>query len=1089
VNKLLRRQLKKAFNLNSERELEAWLSELNGQSGTALDQAKIMEGFVSFINRVDETYQYHERDITLRDRSLQLNSEELIEANEKIREQVTHQKKVIDTLRHSVNQLLTEQGKPTINDSLTNISQLSSMVLDLIKKKQQIDNELLVQRHAMDKHGIVATVDINGTILSANNKCCQLSQFERDELIGRNLSIFRVRNLSIHVQVGILKKLIKGSIWNGELHSVTKRGTPWYVSATIVPILNEEALVDRLVILCTDISEQKRLEERLAARQHFFKSITDSIGEGVYAVDGNGTVQFLNPEARRLLGWELEDLKYQIFHDAVHYQRSDGTLLKSDECLIRSTTNNGNVYRSETDFFTDKRGHLFPISIIAVPLLDRNGKPDGHVGVFSDISERKATERKLQLAYQEAEKASKAKGDFLATMSHEIRTPMNAIIGLTHLALEADTVEQKQINLKKVKNSAATLLELINSILDFSKVDSQEIDVVKQKFNLSSLLGKLSQMFQHKARDKSLHLLFDIKCNSNSECVGDSDRLYQVLVNLLSNAIKFTDNGFVKLTIDANQSDIAFSVSDSGIGISENSLPSLFDAFVQADASISRNYGGTGLGLAISKKLVSMMGGTLSVDSIEGKGSHFHFSIPGMFISAAPYPTISLEQPLLCVSAEKGMTETVRILNGALSRLAIPFSMIDARHNALPTSNQHTILLLGDDQLAWDKIINHMKFGEFENLNIAIIITPLSDIEVEQRLGKYLPAHADIIEAPFTDVQLIDSLTPLQKASGEKRKEGLESKKRREKRLKGKHILVVEDDDISLEVTRQILFNSGLKVTSAKTGEMALMLCTKQRFDAILLDCMLPKMSGYQVSEQLCQQPFFTTPIIALSANISEQTTQKGIDAGMCAQITKPAKAKTILATLDSYIHSGYLSIDEPAQTDNFENDIYQFYLKYGKPDVLASLLTLLTTKSNDLSYINRLLEDAHHIGAHTLERSVFSIQRAAHNGNDYASKIAELSQSLDTTLSLIAHTLSASNKNRKEEVSNELPLTELVNVITSLKAYDADAGALLTNLVSNYSTSHLSHKLNKALQQVNVYDYDGAIETLVVVQENITNE
>lgn len=1089
MNTLLRRQLKKAFNLNSERELEAWLSELNGQSGTALDQAKIIEGFVSFINRVDETYQYHERDITLRDRSLQLTSEELIEANEKIREQVTHQKQVIDTLRHSVNQLLTEQGKPTINDSLTNISQLSSMVLDLIKKKQQIDNELLVQRHAMDKHGIVATVDINGTILSANNKCCQLSQFERDELIGKNLSIFRVRNLSIHVQVGILKKLIKGAIWNGELHSVTKRGTPWYVSATIVPILNEEALVERLVVLCTDISEQKRLEERLAARQHFFKSITDSIGEGVYAVDGNGTVQFLNPEARRLLGWELEDLKYQIFHDAVHYQRSDGTLLKSDECLIRSTTNNGNVYRSETDFFTDKRGHLFPISIIAVPLLDRNGNPDGHVGVFNDISERKTTERKLQSAYLEAEKASKAKGDFLATMSHEIRTPMNAIIGLTHLALEADTVEQKQVNLKKVKNSAATLLDLINGILDFSKVDSSQISVVKETFNLASLLGKLSQMFQYKARDKSLHLLFDVKCNSNSECIGDSDRLYQVLVNLLSNAIKFTDEGFVKLTIEVNHNDITFSVSDSGIGICEQSLPFLFDAFVQADASISRNYGGTGLGLAISKKLVSMMGGTLSVDSIEGKGSRFYFSVPDMFTSAAPYPTLSLEKPVLCISAERNMTETVQTLKGALSRLAVPFNTIDARHNALPASDQPVILLLGDDQLAWDKIISHIKFGELETLNIAIIITPLSDMEVEHRLGKYLHPNIDIIEAPFTDIQLIDSLTLLQNASYEKRKEGLESKKHREKRLKGKHVLLVEDDDISLEMTQQILFNSGMKVTSAKTGELALKLCEKQRFDAILLDCMLPQMSGYQVSEQLCQQPFFTTPIIALSANISDQTKQKGIDAGMCAQLTKPAKAKTILETLDCYIHNGYLTIAEPSQSSDFENNIYQFYIKYGKPEVLAALLTLLTTKPTDQSYLDTLLNDAHHIGAHTLERSLIAIQSTAHNGVDYASNVANLSQSLDTTLRLIAHTLCVSNKNREEGESKALPLNELVNVISSLRAYDADAGSLLADLVSNYSTSHLSHKLNKALQQVNVYDYDGAVETLVVVQENISNE
>lgn len=412
MNTLLRRQLKKAFGFSQDGELDDWLGELEGTKSTSLDQKKIAEGLSSFISRVNDTYHYHDRNITLRDRSLQLNSEELIEANEKIREQVTHQRQVIDTLRHSVNQLLIDQGKQPIDSSLTNISQLSSMVLELIKEKQQTDNEMLVQRHAMDKHGIVATVDINGTILSANNKCCQLSQFQRHELIGQNLSIFRVENLTNSAQIDILKQLIKGAIWSGELHSITKRGTPWFVSATIVPILNEEALVDRLVVLCTDISEQKRLEQRLAARQHFFKSITDSIGEGVYAIDSKGIVQFLNPEARRLLGWELEDLKYQPFHDAVHYQRSDGSLLAAEQCPIRLATQNGEVYRSETDFFTDKKGLLFPISIIAVPLLDANGNPDGHVGVFSDISERKRPKESFNMHTKKQKKQAMQKETF-----------------------------------------------------------------------------------------------------------------------------------------------------------------------------------------------------------------------------------------------------------------------------------------------------------------------------------------------------------------------------------------------------------------------------------------------------------------------------------------------------------------------------------------------------------------------------------------------------------------------------------------------------------------------------------------------------
>jgi len=335
----------------------------------------------------------------------------------------------------------------------------------------------------------------------------------------------------------------------------------------------------------------------------------------VYAVNGEGTTQFLNPAASRLLGWSLDELQGRRFHDTVHYQKGDGTLLPREQCPVNLTIRSGQSYTSYEDFFTDKRGRLFPISIVAVPLLDKEGKPDGHVGVFNDISGQKAIEQKLQKAYDEAQSANKAKSDFLATMSHEIRTPMNAIIGLTHLALESTDNEQRQQYLEKVQRSSTALLDLMNSILDFSKVEADKIEIVDEPFTLTKTIDKLAQVFQVKAQQKQLQLLFDIRCHTNLQCRGDSEKIYQVLLNLLSNAIKFTASGHVILTVEKRENQLAFSVSDTGMGISEHVKSKLFKAFVQADASISREYGGTGLGLAICKRLVELMGGDLTLES------------------------------------------------------------------------------------------------------------------------------------------------------------------------------------------------------------------------------------------------------------------------------------------------------------------------------------------------------------------------------------------------------------------------------------------------------------------------------------------
>ncbi|MDO6565671.1 PAS domain S-box protein [Alteromonas sp. 1_MG-2023] len=1055
------------------------------------DISRLKMGLSKLLASVDETYQRFnfESDVQLnRPADIATHAHEgLASSSSSVFSDVNSS---INNLRQTASTLLAAKGQPNVAEPITDMSSLSALVLNLVNEQQHSNNEMLIQRMAMDKHGIVVTLDLDGNILMANDKCCELSEFSREELIGNNADMLNVKNVPLATRIDILKSLFKGEVWHGELHSIARSGNPWFVFCTIVPTFNDEGRVVNVVVICTDISNQKKLEEKLALGRNFYQSITDSIGEGVYAIDANGKTQFLNPEATRLLGWELEDLQNQRFHNAVHYQRENGQLIPRHECPVNIAILEGETYTSDEDFFTDKRGRIFPISIIAVPLKDKHGAPNGHVGVFRDISGRKELERKLRNAYKEAANANKAKGDFLATMSHEIRTPMNAIIGLTHLALETENQAQQQNYMTKVKGSATSLLTLVNGILDFSKLEAQQTKFNRVEFNLAEMMNKLAQVFQHKARQKHLQLLFDMRLDTDITCKGDNDKIYQVLVNLIGNAIKFTERGFVKITVRNKGLALSFSVSDTGIGIGEKSKSKLFNAFVQADASISREYGGTGLGLAISKRLVELMNGTLEFTSELGKESHFSFTLPAMLShnTAESVPTYALNKPLLCINTSDAMTEVESILSHIFSRLSLTCSYIDANTDTIPLTPHDVILLLPEPLSAWNKLANHIKFGEYEKLNIVAIITPIEAEEARRRLHASALHNISIIELPFTDTQIVNELFPPSNLITQTYDEGLESKKWRKRRLAGKHALLVDDDNISLEIAQQILLDSGFEVTTATTGEQAISLSHDNKFDVVLLDCILPTISGFTVAEELCNRPDWHCPIIALSADGSSENKQKASSAGMCAHLLKPASAAEILHVIDINITAPVNSALMHEKADPFLHSLEAFYLNYGNADMLAQLIDLMVESTDKHDAITSLLADAKSIGANTLVKALDDFCNSEGNDADYAQIISAISFALDATLRLIAHTLSLPKEYDEIEVDEVLSISDLSAVISSLESYDAEAVSLLSALYNQHATSSSAHTLNHARQLVSVYDYSRALEELVRLRDTLLN-
>ena len=533
---------------------------------------------------------------------------------------------------------------------------------------------MLLRERTLNQHAIVSATDVHGTITYVNDLFCEINGMAPHQLLGEN---HRIIASGIHPRAfytGMWEAISQGHTWHGEICNRSPvTGQAYWVAATIVPFLDANGLPKEYISVRTDITKRKKLEQELAHERSFLESITANLGKGVMVLDREERCTFLNPEAERLLGWTLAQLKGQPLHGQMYFcagQAEGEDAPACPVCLCCALQECVSFDMQDDLVLVHKERGSFPAAMTVSPLFE-DGVLTGCIAVFHDITQHKRHEAELRQAKEQAEQASQARSSFLANMSHEIRTPLNAILGFTEALLDTPLNPQQQRQLTTVRQSGRTLLGLLNDILDTAKLEKGALQLEVRDFSLRQLCQQLVDMLSLEAGKKALSLYLDYPPEEPEFFQGDALRIHQVLLNLLSNAIKFTAIGSVTLHVRQGPEQwLHVQVQDTGIGMTAEQLSRVFTPFAQADASTTRRFGGTGLGTTIARQLVELMHGRLQVSSIPNQGTCFTVCLPlppGQPVAATPMLT-SVALPPLRILAVDDVPENLELLQLVLAR-------------------------------------------------------------------------------------------------------------------------------------------------------------------------------------------------------------------------------------------------------------------------------------------------------------------------------------------------------------------------------------------------------------------------------------
>jgi PAS domain S-box-containing protein len=668
---------------------------------------------------------------------------------------------------------------------------------------------------------------------------------------------------------------------------------------------------------------RKSAEKEVISARNLLLQAIENTPAGIVIVDApDSKIRIVNTAALKINGVSQDELfnttytthmlKWRAFHP-------DGTPFLDDELPISRSILYGEKHTNVEMIIERPDGDRKWILMNTAPVADRDGKTIAAVAVFPDITDMKKAEDDIRKAQKQAEVASQAKSQFLANMSHEIRTPINAIIGFTEMLRKTSLDKKQEDFVNTILESGDLLYNLISNILDFSKIEAEKLKLERIDFNLEMLIESVINIEKVKLGGKDIEFVFNYPDTLNRLFKGDPTRIRQIFMNLINNAIKFTQQGSITVTVrpsgafpdtDRNKIKLEVSIKDTGIGISTDKIPSIFQSFAQEDDSTTRRYGGTGLGLTIVRSLLQKMDGDIQVLSKKGAGSDFVFTMAlekGKAFSesdALRERSPGFENKTVFVVTHDEKTRTVLGSYLAEMKMTVLGDAASARE-ALQWPLKHGVtpdIFIADIPLADADAYSFMAEIRKNDLFKASRFVALSSDPYPGLSGELGSAGFEAFLAkPLTGSDLSKVLRVLF-ADAKDSSRIVTKHMADELSLKNIRVLLVEDNIINIKLMNIMLADMGCIVDSASNGQNAVDMARKNKYDVILMDLQMPVMSGYDAARVIREDIDKVTPIIALTAAALKEDEQKVYKFGMNDFVTKPVKALSLKNTLLKWV-------------------------------------------------------------------------------------------------------------------------------------------------------------------------------------------
>lgn len=748
----------------------------------------------------------------------------------------------------------------------------------------------------------------------SNDAFFQISGLDRE-----NLSYELVRSIS-HPDDLARQDVLRGRFERGEIdeYSLEKRyrrsdGRLVWVLMTCRGYRRPDGSLDQEISTVEDITERKLAEQRLADQEALLRFIFDAVPVGIHL----HTVEQAPGQPPREM-WLANDAHRRItgLQDAELAEPDSLKSITHPEDYQRQLELHRQLERGEIDRYEmEKRYVRRDGSEVWVRLSRRrfvmpHDKGYQDVATIIDITGSRRQAQELQSAKEAAEEANLSKSQFLAMMSHEIRTPMNGVIGMTSLLLDSPLSEEQQDYAETIRASGESLLTIINDILDFSKIESGRLTLETETFSVRDCVEGALDLMAPRAVEKHLDLLYEIADGVPGRVKGDVTRLRQVVVNLLGNAIKFTEAGEVVLrvkhrAVGEGRVELEFTVQDTGIGIPPEGLERLFQSFSQLDASIARRFGGTGLGLVISRRLAELMGGEMWVESQEGKGSTFSFTIIVESVASEPLPYLGAGQATLSGRAMLVVDDNAtnrRILSRLAAKWEMPVEAVESGAEALErlrTGRKYAVAVLDLQMPGMDGITLAREIKARPGMS-ALPLLLLSSLGQREFIAE---GHlfAAVLAKPVKPARLFDVLVALLRDQVPPPEKLQELASVPTPALRRERVLLAEDNVVNQRVATMLLQRLGYRADIAANGHEVIEALRRQAYDVILMDVQMPDMDGLEATRRIAEEmpdPAARPWIIALTANAMQGDRERCLAAGMNDYISKPIDREELAAAM-----------------------------------------------------------------------------------------------------------------------------------------------------------------------------------------------